>query len=84
MFENNLEKGLEQLELAIDNLLNWNVPIKKLIISKNLRNDYKGFEKVYSTRLSDGKIDTTGSYTWRHVKEIKEKGVKTGKTEQIE
>jgi len=41
MFENNLEKGILQAEKYIDQLLNGEVPIKKLIISKNLRNDYK-------------------------------------------
>jgi hypothetical protein len=41
MFENNLERGREHAEFYIDKLLNGEVPIKKLIISKNLRNDYK-------------------------------------------
>jgi DNA polymerase delta subunit 1 len=40
MFGNNLEEGVEQAKLHIDRLLNGEVPIKKLIISKNLRNDY--------------------------------------------
>jgi len=41
MFENNLEQGKLKAEIFIDQLLNGEVPIKKLIISKNLRNDYK-------------------------------------------
>ena len=84
MFENNLEKGIEQLELYIDNLLTGDVPIKKLILSKNLKNEYKGYEKVYSSRLPDGRPDTNGNYKWKHTKEIKDRGVKTGEIQQIE
>jgi len=40
MFENNLEKGRIEAENHIDKLLNGEVPIHKLIITKNLRNDY--------------------------------------------
>uniref|UniRef100_A0A6C0IA14 DNA-directed DNA polymerase n=1 Tax=viral metagenome TaxID=1070528 RepID=A0A6C0IA14_9ZZZZ len=41
MFENNLELGRTEAEHSIDDLLSGKVPIKKLIISKNLRSDYK-------------------------------------------
>jgi DNA polymerase elongation subunit (family B) len=44
-FENNLDTGIKQAELYIDRLLNGEVDIKKLILSKNLRNDYKGYKK---------------------------------------
>ena len=74
MFENNLESGIKQLELHIDNLLTGQVPIKKLILSKTLRNDYKGFDKVYNTRLPDGRPDTNGEYAWRHTKQNKTTG----------
>jgi len=88
MFENNLKKGKEQAEIYIDRLLNGEVPIKKLILSKNLRNDYKGYTKVYSKKLDDGSSDKSGPYVWIHTKEIKEKeegkSIKTGKFEKIE
>ena len=87
MFENNLKKGKEQAEIYIDRLLNGEVPIKKLILSKTLRNDYKGFEKVYSSKLPDGRPDTNGGYIWIHTKEIKEKIdgkiIKTGTFEKV-
>jgi hypothetical protein len=51
MFENNLEKGVHQAEYHIDQLLNGEVPIKKLIISKNLRNDYKNPESIAHYQL---------------------------------
>ena len=59
MFENNLERGREQAELYIDKLLNGEVPIKQLIISKNLRNDYKNpgsiahYQLVQKMKLRD-------------------------------
>ena len=81
MFENNLEKGKHQAEIHIDRLLNGEVPIKKLILSKNLRNEYKGYAKKYLTYL-DGKPDTHGPYRWIHTKEIKEKDPNTGKNEK--
>jgi len=88
MFENNVAKGKEQAELFIDRLLNGEVPIKKLILSKTLKNEYKGFEKVYSQRLSDNRPDTNGPYTWIHTKEIKikedGKSVKSGEFEKVE
>ncbi len=59
MFKNNLEIGKHQAEIHIDRLLNGEVPIKKLILSKNLRNDYKGYQKKY---LQDG------NYQWIHTK----------------
>ena len=77
MFKNNLKLGQEIAEQYIDRLLNGEVPIKKLIISKNLRSDYKGYTKVY----------TDGNYHWVHTKEIREKvegkSVKTGTFEEI-
>jgi DNA polymerase delta subunit 1 len=84
MFENNLEKGIEAAKSHIQQLFNGRVPIKKLILSKTLKNEYKGYEKIYSSRLSDGRPDTNGNYKWMHTKEIKDSGVKTGKYEQIE
>jgi DNA polymerase elongation subunit (family B) len=84
MFENNVTKGKEQAEIHIDRLLNGEVPIKKLILSKTLKNEYKGFEKKYSQRLPDGRPDTNGPYKWIHTKEIKENKVKTGEFETIE
>jgi len=84
MFENNLAKGKEQAEIHIDRLLNGEVPIKKLILSKTLKNEYKGFQKKYSQRLPDGRPDTNGPYIWMHTKEIKENKVKTGEYETIE
>ena len=51
MFENNVERGREQAELYIDRLLNGEVPIKKLIISKNLRNDYARPETIAHYQL---------------------------------
>jgi DNA polymerase elongation subunit (family B) len=47
MFENNVQVGKHQAELCIDDLLNGKVPIKKLILSKNLRSEYKGYTKKY-------------------------------------
>jgi DNA polymerase delta subunit 1 len=99
MFEKNIEKGIEAAKLHIDTLFKGEVPIKKLILSKTLRNDYKGFEKKYPYLLdSKGdkikengkfKVDTSGPYIWIHTKEIKEKNadgknVKTGTYEKIE
>jgi len=51
MFENNLEKGRLEAERHIDMLLNGEVPIKKLIISKNLRNDYARPETIAHYQL---------------------------------
>ena len=84
MFENNVAKGKLAAEIHIDRLLNGEVPIKKLILSKTLRNDYKGFEKKYALRLPDGRPDTNGPYKWMHTKEIKENNLKTGNFETIE
>jgi hypothetical protein len=88
MFDNNVIEGQKQAERHIDMLLNGEVPIKKLILSKTLKNEYKGFEKVYAHKLPDGRPDTNGEYRWIHTKEIKEKvdgkSVKTGEFEKIE
>jgi hypothetical protein len=84
MFENNLEKSVSIAETYIDKLLQGEIPVKKLILSKTLRNDYKGFEKKYSQRLPDGRPDTNGPYKWIHTKEIKINKVKSGEFEQIE
>ena len=51
MFENNLEKGRLEAERHIDMLLNGEVPIKKLILSKNLRNDYARPETIAHYQL---------------------------------
>ena len=72
MFENNIQKGREQAERYIDKLLNGEVAIKKLILSKTLKNEYKGYEKVYSSKLPDGRPDTNGGYVWIHTKKNKE------------
>jgi len=51
MFENNVIKGREAAEIHIDRLLNGEVPIKKLILSKNLRNDYAKPETIAHYQL---------------------------------
>ena len=50
MFKNNLELGVLAAQEHIDRLLNGEVDIKKLVLSKNLRADYKGY-----TKTPDGK-----------------------------
>ena len=40
MFKNNLDEGVEQATTFINDLVSGKVPIKKLILSKNLRSDY--------------------------------------------
>ena len=50
-FENNLPEGKLQAELHIDNLLNGKVDIKKLVLSKNLKNDYKKPETIAHFQL---------------------------------
>jgi len=50
MFKNNLELGVSAAQEHIDRLLNGEVDIKKLVLSKNLRSEYKGY-----TKSSDGK-----------------------------
>jgi DNA polymerase elongation subunit (family B) len=74
MFENNVQKGKSEAEHCIDDLLNGLVPIKKLILSKTLRNEYKGYHKVYLKKLEDGRPDTSGPYHWIHTKEDRETG----------
>ena len=60
----------------------------KLILSKTLRNDYKGFHKQYTKKLQNGSVDSNGPYVWVHTKEliVKENGknVKSGTFEKIE
>jgi len=51
MFKNNVELGRQQAEIHIDRLLNGEVPIKKLILSKNLRNDYARPETIAHYQL---------------------------------
>ena len=81
MFENNVQIGKDQAEQCIDDLLNGKVPIKKLILSKNLRSEYKGYAKKFLNTI-DGRPDTSGPYRWIHTKEITitedGKRVKTG------
>jgi DNA polymerase delta subunit 1 len=71
MFKNDLESGKKEAEKCIDILIRGEVPIKKLILSKNLRADYKGFEKIYNK-------DRT-SYEWERTKEKIIKDPDTGK-----
>jgi hypothetical protein len=51
MFENNVELGISRAQEFIDNLLTGNVDIKKLILSKNLKNDYKKPETIAHYQL---------------------------------
>jgi DNA polymerase delta subunit 1 len=74
MFHNNVELGRQQAEVYIDKLLNGEVPIKKLILSKTLKNEYKGYQKVWTSKLLDGRPDTNGGYTWMHTKKNKLSG----------
>jgi DNA polymerase elongation subunit (family B) len=71
MFKNDLESGKKEAEKCIDILIRGEIPIKKLILSKNLRADYKGFEKIYNK-------DRT-SYEWERTKEKIIKDPDTGK-----
>jgi len=69
-FENNLKKGLKQAELHVDNLLTGKVQINKLILSKNLKDSYKNYEKIPTS---------DGNYKWIHTKQITERDQFTGK-----
>jgi len=71
MFHNNLQEGILQAEIYIDNLLTGNVDVKKLILSKTLKNDYKGYTKE--------RISGTDDYKWKRTKEETEKDPDTGK-----
>jgi len=71
MFHNNLPEGVLQAEIHIDNLLNGKVDVKKLILSKTLKNDYKGYTKE--------RIAGTDDYRWKRLKEETEKDQDTGK-----
>jgi DNA polymerase delta subunit 1 len=71
MFGNNLSEGVLQAEIHIDNLLNGKVDVKKLILSKTLKNDYKGYIKE--------RIGGTDDYKWKRIKEETEKDPDTGK-----
>ena len=51
MFKNDVNLGREKAEEYIDRLLNGEVPIKKLILSKNLRNDYAKPETIAHYQL---------------------------------
>jgi DNA polymerase elongation subunit (family B) len=82
MFENDLKTGKQEAEKCIDSLIMGEVPIKKLILSKNLRADYKGFEKIYDKEADGSKSQR---YKWERTKEevVKDKdtgkNIKTGK-----
>jgi DNA polymerase delta subunit 1 len=82
MFKNDLLLGRSEAEKCIDSLLKGEVPIKKLILSKNLRADYKGFEKIFLKNADGSRSDR---YRWERTKEetVKDpdtgKNVKTGK-----
>ena len=71
MFHNNLQEGILQAEIYIDNLLTGKVDVKKLILSKTLKNDYKGYTKE--------RISGTDDYKWKRTKEETEKDPDTGK-----
>ena len=66
MFGNNLAEGRLQAERHIDFLLNGKVPINKLIISKNLRSEYKGYTKKFERNEDGSKSDR---YHWERTKE---------------
>jgi len=51
MFENDLDRGKKQAEYFIDSLLEDKVEIKKLILSKTLKNDYKNPDSVAHYQL---------------------------------
>ena len=51
MFKNDVKLGQLKAEEFIDRLLNGEVPIKKLILSKNLRNDYAKPETIAHYQL---------------------------------
>ena len=71
MFKNNIQLGKEEAEKHIDMLLNGEVPIKKLILSKTLKNEYKGYIKKYEyTEDITGNKIKTPNYTWYREKEI--------------
>jgi len=76
MFKNDLETGRSEAEKCIDSLLNGEVPIKKLILSKNLRSDYKGFEKKFIKNSDGSKSDR---YKWERTKEQTVRDPDTGK-----
>jgi DNA polymerase delta subunit 1 len=76
MFKNDLETGRTEAEKCIDSLLNGEVPIKKLILSKNLRSDYKGFEKKFIKNSDGSKSDR---YKWERTKEQTVRDPDTGK-----
>ena len=66
MFGNDLDEGRRQAETHIDFLLNGMVPINKLVISKNLRSEYKGYTKRFDRNEDGTKSD---KYHWERTKE---------------
>jgi len=76
IFKNDLKLGQTAAEKCIDALLRGEVPIKKLILSKNLRSDYKGFEKIFIKNTDGTKSDR---YRWERTKEEVVKDPDTGK-----
>jgi DNA polymerase elongation subunit (family B) len=76
MFKNDLQLGKSEAEECIDSLLKGEVPIKKLILSKNLRSDYKGFEKIFLKNADGTKSDR---YRWERTKEESVRDPDTGK-----
>ena len=51
MFQNNLSLGISEAERCIDNLLQGNVEIKKLMLSKTLKNEYKNPDTIAHYQL---------------------------------
>jgi DNA polymerase delta subunit 1 len=80
MFKNNLQLGREKAEEHIDRLLNGEVDVKKLILSKTLKNEYKGYRKIYDHDSKGNKLET---YKWEKEVKIRDadtkKQVTTGK-----
>jgi len=50
-FKNNLPLGIHEAEQHVDFLLNGEVPINKLVLSKNLKNEYKRPETIAHYQL---------------------------------
>lgn len=76
MFHNNIDEGKHQAEIHIDDLLNGNVPIKKLILSRNLKSEYKGYQKIFIKNKDGTRSDL---FKWERTKELKEKDQDSGK-----
>ncbi len=71
MFENNKELGIKAAEEHIDNLLEGKVEVKKLILSKNLKSEYKNYNKYFI----NGNVN---DYQWIHTKKATKKDLDGG------